>query len=90
MNKCDRFKCNNCGRKIAVSNKELKTKVIDNTTVTYFVCRRCNEKFIVSCVDDYIKYKQAEYKNLKDSEAKVLQDMKEYSDGLGELYINEL
>ncbi|MCC0654704.1 hypothetical protein [Clostridioides sp. ES-S-0001-03] len=90
MNKYDKFKCNNCGKKITVSNKELKTKLIDNTTVTYFVCRRCNAKFVVSCMDDYIKHKQEEYKKLKDSEAKLLQDMKEYSDGLGELYINEL
>ncbi|EGT3772699.1 TPA: hypothetical protein ACMVEP_003479 [Clostridioides difficile] len=90
MNKYGRFKCNNCGKEVNVNDRDLKTKVIDNTTVTYFVCHRCNEKFIVSCVDDYVKYIQAEYKNLKDSEAKLLQSMKEYSDGLGELYINEL
>ncbi|EGT3729670.1 TPA: hypothetical protein SHW33_003760 [Clostridioides difficile] len=90
MNKYGKFKCNNCGKKVNVNNRDLKTKVIDNTTVTYFMCRRCFEKFVVSCEDDYIKHKREEYKKLKDDEVKLLQDMKEYSDGLGELYINEL
>ncbi|MDM0364165.1 hypothetical protein QVB34_18140 [Clostridioides difficile] len=90
MNKYGKFKCNNCGKEVNVNDRDLKTKVIDNTTVTYFMCSRCFEKFVVSCMDDYIKHKQEEYKKLKDSEAKLLQDMKEYSDGLGELYINEL
>ncbi|ENY8694368.1 TPA: hypothetical protein OLY09_003332 [Clostridioides difficile] len=90
MNKYGRFKCNNCGKEVNVNDRDLKTKVIDNTTVTYFMCSRCFEKFVVSCMDDYIKHMQEEYKKLKDSEAKLLQGMKEYSDGLGELYINEL
>lgn len=75
-------KCNKCGKEFPIV---LKEKEIDNMQVQYFMCTHCKCLYIVACIDGYIKNMKKKYKKLikankQNKVAKVLRDMKQYSD----------
>ena len=53
--------CNECSKEFEV---ECKTKIVDDIEVTYFKCIECNQIYVISCVNDYIKKEQRRFKRL--------------------------
>lgn len=75
--------CDKCNKDFNLKLRNLKKKVIDGIEVMYFTCKHCNEKYLYSCIDDYIKSKQKAYKNLE-NKIKALSNkfIKDNSQGL--------
>lgn len=76
--------CNKCNKEFSVEAKNIKTKIVGNIEVQYFKCKYCNEKYITSCIDDYIEKEQTRYKKLNEynKRSKCLKNMKMYSERL--------
>lgn len=76
--------CNKCDKEFSIEAKNIKTIIIDNIKVQYFECKHCKEKYITSCIDDYIDKEQIRYKKLNEhnKRSKCLKNMKIHSDRL--------
>lgn len=80
--------CDNCEQEIHIEAKDIKNKIIDNIEVSYFKCKYCNDKYITTCIDDYIKKEQKRYFKLSrmngkhEATLKALENMKVHSDRL--------
>lgn len=78
--------CDNCTNEIILSEDIIIETDIDGIEVKYFECLECTEKYIISCIDDYIRKEQRRYFKLKqeagrsDDAIKCLNNMKLHSD----------
>ncbi len=86
--------CDNCKQEIHIEAQDIKNKIIDNIEVSYFECKYCNNKYITTCIDDYIKKEQNRYLKLGrrngkyEATKKALKNMKIHSGRLKLKVIN--
>lgn len=57
-------RCNKCKHKFRIS-KLITEKVKDDIECVYFVCPKCNEKYISFYTNEYMKARQEKIKQLK-------------------------
>lgn len=84
------IKCDKCDQEFLLKSKDIKHRDIDELmiNVSYFECSNCKQKYITSCVDEYILKEQRRYLRLSrqngkcESTMKALENMKVHSDRL--------
>ncbi|MCE4883735.1 variable large family protein [Clostridioides difficile] len=59
-----RIVCDKCNNKFKVAYKDVRTEIIGDIEIKYFICRKCKEKYIIYYEDETLKGLKELYKEL--------------------------